>query len=117
MEIKKLREEIHQRRQPEHRFIKWWRREHDFLNYDLIEVFLADISQRSVDMLEDFELLAEDQIWRELEQRASGHVHRERRTHGEVIVWEHDQQEEVRPYTPETMLSILDAETRSNVID
>lgn len=117
MDKEKLLKQIDHRRQPEHRFIKWWRREHDFLNYDLIDTFLGDIDQHAIDMLEDFELLAEEQMWRELAQRAPGHVHRERRTHGEVIVWKHDQEEEVLPYTPETMLSILDAETESNIVD
>lgn len=117
MEKSEMMEQIRRMRQPEHRFIKWWRREHDFLNYDLIEKFLGEIDQRGVDMIENFELLATDQMWRELEQRASGHVQLEHRTHGDVIVWEHDDTEEVRPYNPETIMSIFDVETRSNVID
>ncbi len=117
MEEKSIQDEIDRQRTPAHRFIKWWRREHDFLNFELLSEFEAHRDER-IKWLEGFELLDTEQMWQELKHRFPQRVSREKRTRGEFLVW-HRAGGEPREclFTPENILSVFNAETRGDVID
>ena len=119
MEQGELHDLIIRQRQPAHRFIKWWRREHDFLNFELLDQFLEGLDDQTVQMLEGFELLDTEEMWQELQHRAPEHVSREHRNSGDVILWDRETKEksEVCPFNPDSIMTIFDVETRGNVID
>ena len=117
MEGQEILAEVNRQRTRGHRFIKWWRREHDFLNYELLDDFDARPDER-IKWLEGFELLNTEQMWDELQHRFPERVSRETRTKGEFLVWRrpgHDVQE--CPFTAENIMVVFDAETRGSVID
>jgi hypothetical protein len=95
-------------------FIKWWRRENDFSDYELIENFLADV--RPEQEFADYRLLSLEEMWAELQKVGADRVRREKRTKGEVIVWEGGGGSRECPFTGDSVLSIFDVETRGNVV-
>jgi hypothetical protein len=120
MEGREVLAQVNRQRTRGHQFIKWWRREHDFLNFELLDDFEAQMGEREerIKWLEGFELLSTEQMWEELQSRFPERVSREKRTKGEFLVWR-------RPgrgvqeclFTPENIMVVFDAETRGNVID
>lgn len=118
MEGPKVLQEVDRQRAPTHTFIKWWRREHDFLNFELLERFEEEIRDDRIKWLEGFELLDTEEMWRELKDRFPERVFREKRTKGEFLVW-HRKEGETREcfFTPENIMTVFDVETRGNVID
>jgi len=99
-------------------FIKWWRKENDFVDYELLERFLGrlDAGQN----FSGFELLDLDQMLDILQHWPSVKVTLERRTHGDFIHWEHQEQGrstvEELPYTAASLMHVFDSETRGNTI-
>jgi hypothetical protein len=102
-------------------FIKWWRKEEDFIDFDLVSRFLENLNYSSD--ISGFELIDQDQMWRAVESRAYGKVSKVQRDGRWVVLWTPPKGAEVEepctecPYTPETLLKILDAETGDNYID
>ena len=98
------------------RFIKWWRRENDFVDYELIEHFTRDVSEDQD--FAGYELLDTEQMWQALQGQAGERVRREKRTQGEFLLWEKEEGEvQECPFTPKNVIAVFDAETRGNVID
>ncbi|MFA5516052.1 MAG: hypothetical protein WDA20_07155 [Desulfuromonadales bacterium] len=117
MEEKEILTEVNRQRTPDHRFIKWWRREHDFLNFELLAEFDAHREER-IKWLEGFELLDTEQMWQELQHRFPERVSREKRTKGEFLVWQRPGREPREClFTPENIMTLFNAGTRGNVID
>jgi hypothetical protein len=102
-------------------FIKWWRNEEDFIDFDLVSRFLENLNYSSD--ISGFELINQDQMWKAVESRAKGKVTKVQRDGRWVVLWSPPAGAEVEnpctecPYTPETLLKILDAETGDNYID
>ena len=117
MEERDILMDVERQRTPRHQFIKWWRREHDFLNFELLDRFEENKEER-IKWLEGFELLDTEQMWQELQHRFPQRVKREKRTKGEFLVW-HRQGGQTREcfFTPENIMAVFDVETRGNVID
>ncbi len=106
--------------QEQHKFIKWWRIENDFVDYELIETFISTVDRNQV--FAGYELLNMEQMWTLLKAQAPQRVQRKEREHKDVIVWEHhtrkgEVKEEVCPFIPQSLMTIMDVETRGNVID
>jgi len=111
---------IETERKAHHKFIKWWRIENDFVDYELIDTFIGGVDRNQV--FAGYELLDMEQMWNTLKTQAPERVNREARNQNEVIVWEHhtkqgDIKEEVCPFIPKSLMTIMDVETRGNVID
>ncbi len=118
MDGSQLREQISRERRPDQQFIKWWRREHDFMNFELIDQFTRKLDAEDIKWLEGYELLNMDALWTELEKRAPGSALRQKRRGQEVIVRNPGRPEEnVFPLTPEVLMNIFDEETGGDVID
>ncbi|MDO3376906.1 hypothetical protein [Geoalkalibacter halelectricus] len=111
-----IAEEIKRTRTDQQHFIRWWRRENDFVDYQLIERFLETASED--DEFEGFELLDVESMWETLENKVDGRVQRDKRKAGEMIVWQRPgKEDQTCPFSPESIMTIFDVETRGNVIE
>ena len=115
-----IAQELRQNKVSETAFIRWWRKENDFVDYELVKNFLADADPNQE--FGGYEVLDLQQMWETLQRTAPEHVSREKRGQREVIVWKHqvdegDQKVEVCNYSPQAVMTIFDVETRGNVID
>ena len=108
--------QIKEQRSSGHCFIKWWRKENDFVDYDLLERFVADLNPS--EEISGFELLGIEPMWQELQRIGGGRVTKVRKGSDETIVWEKASGKKKEcPYTPDSIISIFDAETKGNPVD
>lgn len=107
---------LKERMSDNHRFVKWWRKENDFLDYDLIDRFLDNLSVS--EEIGGLDLLTLDEMWDEV-KRVGGTrvnlVHSKKK--GDTVEWMHAGKKDVCVYTPETLITIYDVETRGNPVD
>ena len=111
--IKSIREQ----RADSHRFIKFWRKEEDFLDFDLLERFLGNL--RDDQVIDGFELLDTDSMW-DTVRRASGNVvTRTVRDGKDILLWTDSQGLVTKelPFNEESLITIFDAETNDNYVD
>lgn len=108
-------------RTDEHRFVKWWRKENDFLDYDLIDRFVDNAS--TSEEIDGLELLTMDEMWNEVKRVSTVSGSRVTLLHdskGDMVEWLHKGKNglhtEVCVYTPETIMQIFDVETKGNPI-
>ncbi|MEJ2470553.1 MAG: hypothetical protein P8Y91_04515 [Desulfuromonadales bacterium] len=100
-------------------FIKWWRKENDFVDFELIDRFLEHLQSESE--FEGYELLDMEQMWQELKNRDPEGVWVEKH-HGEkVIHWRHaghdgESREDTYRYVPEALMALFDKETRGDTL-
>lgn len=117
--VKQVREE--KSAHPERVFIKWWRNEEDFIDFDLVGRFLDNLKEST--KIGGFELIDQEEMWRTVEARCGGRISKERRDGDWVVRWDPPSGVEVEdrrdeyPYTPESLLKILDMETNYNYVD
>ncbi|MCM0080924.1 hypothetical protein L4X63_04910 [Geomonas sp. Red32] len=107
---------------PDKIFIKWWRNEEDWIDFDLVARFL-DTVDFGTD-ISGFSLIDQEEMWQVIEERAKGRATRVDRGDGNyVILYSPPEKAEMverlpeYPYTPETLVKILDAETDFNYVD
>ncbi len=115
---KQLRQELANVDTKRHPFLKWWRKENDFADIELVADFLQSVEPD----LEfgGYELLDMEQMWALLKQQSPKSVNRDERRRKEVIIWNHPDREgnpeQVCPFTAESLLTIFNAETKGNLI-
>ena len=108
-------------RTDKHHFVKWWRIEDDFLDYDLIERFIANASSNAE--MAGFELLTMDDMWTEVKRVAGDRVTFKHDPPGGSgsVEWVYAGKNGVKKqtcvYTPETLMTIFDVETKGNPVD
>ena len=68
-------------------FIKWCRKENDFLDYDLIDRFMAQLS--SNEEFEGVELMTMDEMWQEVQRTCGTRVKLVHEKSGDKVEWEH----------------------------
>ena len=106
---------------PERVFIKWWRNEEDFIDFDLVTRFLERLDYGAE--LAGFELIDQDKMWRTIESRCNGRASKVERDGTVVLLWTPPRGAELAeklteyPFTPESLLKILDVETDYNFVD
>lgn len=106
---------------PDQIFIKWWRNEEDFVDFDLVSRFLETYDYGSE--LGGFQLIGMDEMWQIVESRSKGRASKIKSDDHLVVRWtppagaEDVERRDEYPYTPETLLTVLDAETGDNYID
>lgn len=106
---------------PDRMFIKWWRNEEDFIDFDLVSRFLENLKQST--SIGGFELIDQDQMWQTLQARCKDRVAKVQLDGDWVLRWTPPKGKEVEdnrteyPYTPESLLEILDMETDYNYVD
>ena len=110
---------IGERRNENHHFVKWWRKEDDFLDYELVEKFIENAGSNKE--LEGIELLTMEEMWNELKRIAGTRVKLMHDTSGDSVEWVHKgkagTKTQVCTYTPETLMTIFDVETKGNPVD
>lgn len=110
--------EVTRMRTSDHMFVKWWRKENDFLDYDLLDHFLETISDN--EEIGGIDLLTMDEMWHEVEKIGGEHVRLVNGEKGNVIGWFHEGKTGVKShtcdFTPENLLKIFDVETKGNPI-
>ncbi|KIH76476.1 hypothetical protein SAMN05660860_01575 [Geoalkalibacter ferrihydriticus] len=107
---------IERTRTDKDKFIRWWRSENDFVDYDLIDRFLDNA--REEDEFEGFELIDTETMWETLTSKVPDRVRREKHKDGELIVWERPgKEDQTCPFSAESIMTIFDVETRGNVIE
>ena len=114
-----LKEITQQQVVDQHFIIKWWRKENDFIDYELIDNFLGHLEPEHE--FGGFELLDIEMMWQRLADASPTGVCRDHRASGEFILWRRDagggeMVVESYPYTPESLVSVFDMETRGDVL-
>ena len=100
-------------------FVKWWRRENDFVDYELVDTFLANLLPDHE--FSGFELLTAEQMWEELHRRVPRRVTLGYR-HGETVIrWQHiaedgSVREEIFPFAPQSIMTVFEAETHGDTM-
>ncbi|GAM11088.1 hypothetical protein OR1_03397 [Geobacter sp. OR-1] len=102
----------------EHRFVRWWRKENDFVDYDLLDRFLENLSPN--EEIGGIELLTMDQMLNEVKRITGNRLTVTHRESGDALKWVHEgktgEQTKECILTPEMLLNIYDTETRGNPI-
>ena len=118
--VKKIQQE--RNAHPEQIFIKWWRKEEDYIDFDLVARFLEKIGFGGTEVA-GFELIDQEEMWQTVEKRCAGRASRVQRNGSWVLLWTPPKGAEVAerlpeyPCTPESLLKILDLETNYNYVD
>lgn len=110
--------EIEKMRTTDHLFVKWWRKENDFLDYDTLDHFIENVSEK--EEIGGIDLLTMDDMWHEVERVGGEHVRLVQGKEGDKIGWLHEGKTGVLShtcdFTPENLLKIFDIETKGNPI-
>lgn len=105
-------------RDENHQFIKWWRQEDDFIDYDIIDRFIENFSGKTE--MGGFYLLTIEEMWAELQRIAGTRVQLTHDSAGDKVEWVHHGKSgtttQVCPYNPETLMTIFDIESKGNPI-
>lgn len=116
---KKIRQE--RSAHPERIFIKWWRKEEDWIDFDLVARFLDNLNEGAD--IGGFTLIDQDEMWRTIERRCDGRATKVERDGQWVLIYDPPKDVEMEdrlpeyPYTPESLLKILDVESNYNYVD
>jgi hypothetical protein len=99
-------------------FIKWWRKENDFVDFELIDRFL---SRNGSIEIENFELLDKEEMLKVLKNWNASGLDIKKSSHGETIEWQHkdkdgNQHTYTCPNNVHNLMSIFDAETQGDTI-
>ena len=109
-------EEIQSKRGPKDQFIRWWRHENDFVDYELIDRFEDNIEKGQE--FDGYQLLDTESMWDLLQKRLPERVSRKKEGAGEMIYWKRPEKgDQTCPFSPESIMTIFDVETRGNVIE
>lgn len=108
--------QIGERKSELHQFIAWWRKEQDWLDFDLVDTFVENLDP--AEEIGGFDLLTIEEMWENLEKVVPGRIERETRRGEEVIVWQKKSgEEQVCPFTAQSVMTIFDVETHGDYID
>jgi hypothetical protein len=119
-----LEKEIQKERNahPDRIFIKWWRKEEDYIDFDLVARFMETHDYSSE--INGFDLIDQEEMWKTVESRAQGRLTKVQREGRWMLMWSPPKGAELDevnctecPYTPDMLLKILDAETNGNYVD
>ena len=110
---------LNERRTDNHCFVKWWRKEEDFLDYDLIDRFVENTG--GAEEIGGIDLLTMDDMWNEVRRIGGSRVTLLHEKDGDRVEWAHVGKTGLRKnicaFTPETLMEIYDVETKGNPVD
>ncbi|HEY6873097.1 MAG TPA: hypothetical protein VI298_10270 [Geobacteraceae bacterium] len=108
--------QIAERRKEGQFFIRWWRKEEDWLDFDLIETFLANVNPE--EEIGGFDLLGMEEMWEYVLKVGASRVARTKQRGEDVVLWQRKPGEElVCQFTPESLLKIFDVESHGDFVD
>ena len=101
---------LNERRSDKHCFVKWWRKEDDFLE-----------NTRGTEEIGGIDLMTMDDMWNEVRRVGGSRVTLLHDTDGSRVEWTHKGKSGVQKntcaFTPETLIQIYDVETKGNAVD
>ncbi|KAB0668700.1 hypothetical protein F6V30_15285 [Oryzomonas sagensis] len=110
---------VRERATTDHCFVKWWRKEEDFLDYELLDRFLEHATES--EEIGGLQLLTMNEMRDEVKRVGGTRVKFIHEASGDKIEWVHRAKEGVRThicaYTPEALMTIFDVETHGNAVD
>ena len=112
--------EMRHARSGEYCFIKWWRKENDFADYELVDTFLANLKPE--DNFAGFELLTLERMWHGLHHLIPRRVRLGTRFGEPVIRWQHmdrhdgTMREEVFPFDAPSVMTVFEGETHGDTL-
>jgi hypothetical protein len=116
MQELEILKKIADQRDNSHCFVKWWRKEDDFVDYDLIDRFVDNAAGEQE--IGGIDLLTMDEMWSVLQRIVGTRLKFEHNATGDTVKWEHKgkngPQTQVCDYIPETLMTIFDVETKGN---
>jgi hypothetical protein len=119
MRAHELIKNLSERRNEGFCFVKLWRKEEDFLDVDLIDRFVENVS--GTEEFGGMDLLTMDDMWNEVKRIGGSRVTLTHGTMGDNVTWVHKGKSGLRTnvcaFTPETLMQIYDVETRGNPVD
>jgi hypothetical protein len=113
---KEIVEQIRAQKNENHAFIKWWRKEEDWIDYDLIDRFVA--TAKEDENIDGYELVGIDDLWQQLQRLCPDRVAKVEREGQNLVTWSRtDGQRRECLFGPQSLLEIFDSETRGNYVD
>lgn len=100
-------------------FIKWWRKESDFVDFELIDRYLE--AKDAHYEFENFDLLDKEEMWDILQKTVKGKLYHRIATKSDTIEWQHTGKDGIThtytcPYNAHSIMAIFDSETKGNTI-
>ena len=112
-------QKVTESRTPEQLFVKWNRKENDFVDYDLVDRFIENLSD--TEQFENVDLLTMEEMFAKVKSVAGDRVRILDTTKGKEIEWKHSGKSgaatQTCPYTPASLMTIFDVETKDDAID
>ena len=109
---------IKESRTPEQLFVKWNRKENDFADYDLIDRFVENLSVS--EEFSEVDFLTMEEMWSEIKRLTGERVRMIKTDSAENVEWRHKGKSGVTtqtcPFTPDTLMTIFDVETKGDAI-
>jgi hypothetical protein len=119
MRGREISKTLDERQASEHRFVKWWRKENDFLDVELVDGFRKRVTEN--EEIGGLELLTMDDMEQEVKRLCGQRVKIVHGKGGDKIEWRHLSKKgdhtDIWPRTPESLMTIYDAETKGNPVD
>lgn len=113
---KEVLAQINATRTADRPFVRWWRKEEDWLDFDVIDTFIENT--RDDEEIGGFELIGMEEMWEQLQKVAPGRVAKTQKGGEPLIAWQKKSGGELQcPYTPRSVVAIFDAETKGNYVD
>ena len=100
-------------------FIKWWRKENDFADYELVDHFMENLAPEHE--FESFQLMTMDEMWNELHNLEPKRIWMDKQ-HGEkVLHWQHlgsdgQLREDIYRFSPKVLMALFDKETHGDTL-
>ena len=108
--------QIREGRKADQQFIRWWRKEEDWLDFDIIDTFVDNTGDS--EEIGGFDLIGMEEMWDYLQKVAPGRVEKTQRAGNELVSWRKKSGEAHEcPYIPESLIAIFDAETKGSYVD
>ena len=110
---KAIKDEI----RPNDLFIKWWRKEQDFLDFDLLDRFMNNMQDNQE--IDGYGLVDMNEMWGYVQKTAGSKVQRVMKNGVDTLLWCDKDSIVVKemPYSAESLIEIFDTETDDNFVD
>jgi len=113
---KEILEQVRERKTDDHQFIAWWRKEQDWLDFDLVDTFIENLDP--AEEIGGFDLLTVEEMWENLVKVVPGRVERDTRRGEDVIIWQKESgEQQVCPFSAASVMTIFDVETHGDYLD
>jgi hypothetical protein len=119
MRSNEIVQEIRKRPENNREFIRWWRKENDFADYELVDSFVEH--SRPDEEIGGYELLDIEQMWQALIRWVPAGLARVKTRNGEAVEWtkvgrDGKKHAYICPFSAETVMMIFDEETGGDVL-